>query len=53
MLLIFQNEVSLRVAKTVQKRLRKLTARIERGDVDIDEKDLKLLDGWRWRILLW
>jgi hypothetical protein len=52
-LYVFQNEVSLRVAKTVQKRLRKLTARIERGDTDIDEKDLKVLEGWRWRVLLW
>jgi hypothetical protein len=37
----------------VQKRLKKLTARIEHGDPDIDEKDMKLLEGWRWRVLLW
>lgn len=52
-LYVFSNEVTLRVARTVQKRLRKLTARIERGDVDIDERDLRLLEGWRWRVLLW
>lgn len=52
-LYVFQNEVSLRVAKTMQKRVRKLTARIERGDPDISDKDIKMLDGWRWRVLLW
>ncbi|EGU82174.1 hypothetical protein FOXB_07305 [Fusarium oxysporum f. sp. conglutinans Fo5176] len=52
-LVVFSNEVSIRVARTVQKRLKKLTARIEHGDPDIDEKDMKLLEGWRWRVLLW
>ncbi|WZH47954.1 Sodium glutamate symporter [Fusarium acuminatum] len=52
-LFVFSNEVSIRVARTVQKRLRKLTARIEHGDPDIDDKDMKLLEGWRWRVLLW
>lgn len=52
-LYVFQNEVSLRVAKTMQKRVRKLSARIERGDPDISDKDIKMLDGWRWRVLLW
>ena len=52
-LYVFQNEVSLRVAKTVQKRVRKLTARIERGDPGIHDRDFKLLEGWRWRVLLW
>ncbi|KAJ4257549.1 hypothetical protein NW762_008673 [Fusarium torreyae] len=52
-LFVFSNEVSIRVARTVQKRLKKLTARIEHGDPDIDDKDMKLLEGWRWRVLLW
>ena len=52
-LYLFQSEVTIRVAKTVQKRLKKLNARIESGDAEIDEKDIKLLEGWRWRVLLW
>lgn len=51
-LYVFQNEVSLRVAKTVSKRLRKLHAKVERGDQEVTQADLKLLRGWRWRILL-
>lgn len=39
------------VAKTVNKRLRRLCAKVDNGE-DIVEKDLKLLDGWRWRIIL-
>ncbi|KAL6808918.1 hypothetical protein GGI42DRAFT_340185 [Trichoderma sp. SZMC 28013] len=49
---VFQNEVTLRVAKTMQKRLKKLSQRLEYGNQEIDEKDLKLLDGWRWRVIL-
>lgn len=52
-LYVFQNEVSLRVAKTIQKRARKLMEKIESGQGDFEESDLKLLEGWRWRILLW
>lgn len=52
-LYVFSNEVSLRVARTIQKRVKRLCVRIERGDSDIDEKDMKLLEGWRWRVLLW
>ncbi|KAM5354243.1 hypothetical protein ACJ41O_000893 [Fusarium nematophilum] len=52
-LFVFSNEVSLRVARTVQKRIKKLVARIEQGDPDVDEKDMKMLEGWRWRVLLW
>ncbi|KAF4464328.1 sodium glutamate symporter [Fusarium albosuccineum] len=52
-LFVFSNEVSIRVARTVQKRLKKLVVRIDQGDPDIDEKDMKLLEGWRWRVLLW
>ncbi|KAF5025944.1 hypothetical protein F66182_1979 [Fusarium sp. NRRL 66182] len=48
-LFVFSNEVSLRVARTVQKRIRKLCVRLEQGDPDIDDKDMKLLEGWRWR----
>ncbi|KAG8427958.1 hypothetical protein J3459_006140 [Metarhizium acridum] len=52
-LYVFQNEVTIRVAKTLNKRLRKLTERIEGGDADLDESDLRMFDGWRWRVLLW
>ncbi|CAG7560442.1 unnamed protein product [Fusarium equiseti] len=52
-LFVFSNEVSIRVARTVQKRLKKLAARIENGDPDVDDKDMKVLEGWRWRVLLW
>ncbi|UNI20484.1 hypothetical protein JDV02_006565 [Purpureocillium takamizusanense] len=52
-LYVFQNEVSLRVARTVQKRVRRLMERVERGDEDVGEKDVRMLDGWRWRVLLW
>ena len=52
-LYVFQNEVSLRVAKTVQKKLRALCQKIEAGTAIIDDNDVKLLEGWRWRILMW
>jgi hypothetical protein len=52
-LYVFQNEVSLRVAKTVNKRIKKLYSRLERGDQDVTEKDMQILEGWRWRVLLW
>lgn len=51
-LYVFQNEVTLRVAKTVAKRLKRLHAKVERGDQEITQADLKMLRGWRWRILL-
>lgn len=52
-LYVFQNEVSLRVARTVSKRLKKLVAKVERGDDGVGEEDMKVLNGWRWRVLLW
>lgn len=52
-LYIFSNEVSLLVAKKMTKRLRRLSTKIERGDEQITEKDLKTLEGWQWRVLLW
>ncbi|KAF6824743.1 hypothetical protein CPLU01_10692 [Colletotrichum plurivorum] len=52
-LYVFSNEVSLLVAKTVSKRLKRLSAKIERGDTEVAEGDMKLLDGWRWRVLMW
>lgn len=51
-LYVFQNEVSLRVAKTVSKRLKRLKYKIERGEGEVVEKDLDVLKGWRWRVLL-
>lgn len=50
---VFQNEVTLRVARTVSKKLKRLSSKVERGEEEINEDDLKLLQGWRWRILLW
>ncbi len=52
-LYVFQNEVALRVARTVSRRLRRLSAKVESGDGDIGDGDLDLLRGWRWRVLLW
>ncbi|KAK8043081.1 hypothetical protein PG994_013564 [Apiospora phragmitis] len=61
-LYVFENEVSLRVAKTVSKRLKRLAAKVERGggggqealQQQLDEKDLAVLQqGWRWRVLTW
>ncbi|KAI1172653.1 hypothetical protein F4777DRAFT_560757 [Nemania sp. FL0916] len=52
-LYVFQNEVSLRVARTVSKRLKRLVAKVEDGVEPLDERDFKVLNGWRWRVLLW
>ncbi|KAH8651021.1 hypothetical protein BX600DRAFT_98634 [Xylariales sp. PMI_506] len=52
-LYVFQAEVSLRVAKTVSKRLKRLTAKIERGQEPIGDDDLSIIKGWRWRVLMW
>lgn len=49
---VFRNEVTLRVGKTVSKRLKRLAAKVERGEEDLTDVDLKLLRGWRWRVLL-
>ncbi|KAM7191084.1 hypothetical protein V8F33_009092 [Rhypophila sp. PSN 637] len=51
-LYVFQNEVSLRVGRSVTKRLKRLTSKVEAGE-DIEEADLKALKGWRWRVLIW
>ncbi|KUI63767.1 hypothetical protein VM1G_10489 [Cytospora mali] len=52
-LYVFQNEVSLRVARTMSKRLKRLSGKIERGEEELNDADVKLLRGWRWRVLLW
>lgn len=52
-LYVFQSEVSLRVARTVAKRLKRLVTKVEVGVEDVEETDLKVLCGWRWRVLLW
>ncbi|KAH8882564.1 hypothetical protein GQ53DRAFT_753613 [Thozetella sp. PMI_491] len=51
-LYVFSNEVSLRVAKAVGKRLKRLSAKVERQE-ELTEKDLEVFGGWRWRVLLW
>ncbi|KAF9880107.1 hypothetical protein CkaCkLH20_02061 [Colletotrichum karsti] len=52
-LYVFSNEVSLLVAKTVSKRLKRLSAKIERGDIEVVDSDMQYLEGWRWRVLMW
>ena len=52
-LYVFTNEVTLRVAKTLGKRLRRLVARVEEGRQELTEDDVKSLQGWRWRVLIW
>ncbi|KAI1383711.1 uncharacterized protein F4822DRAFT_421535 [Hypoxylon trugodes] len=52
-LYVFQSEVSLRVARTISKRLKRLMAKVERGEQGLGEEDIKVLNGWRWRVLLW
>ncbi|KAI1157544.1 hypothetical protein F5B18DRAFT_165476 [Nemania serpens] len=52
-LYVFQSEVSLRVARTVSRRLKRLVAKVENGVENVDEQDLRVLNGWRWRVLLW
>ncbi|KAI6273573.1 hypothetical protein MCOR28_007266 [Pyricularia oryzae] len=51
-LYVFQNEVTLRVASTLSKRLKRLSSKIENSDnYEMSDKDLALLRGWRWRVL--
>lgn len=52
-LYVFQNEVSLRVARTVGRRLKRLVAKVEDGREELSEDDVKALRGWRWRVLSW
>ncbi|KAI1437898.1 hypothetical protein GGR50DRAFT_566433 [Xylaria sp. CBS 124048] len=52
-LYLFQSEVSVRVARTITKRLKKVIWKIESGFEEVTEQDLKVLNGWRWRVLLW
>lgn len=52
---VFQNEVKLRVARTMAKKLKHLGIRVARsgeaGGVGVTEEDVRLLDNWRWRVL--
>lgn len=50
---VFQNEVTYRVARTVHRRIKKLCNKIEYDDPNIGDWDLDLLEGWRWRVILW
>ncbi|KAK3903110.1 hypothetical protein C8A05DRAFT_43591 [Staphylotrichum tortipilum] len=52
-LYVFQNEVSLRVARTVGRRLKRLVAKVEDGREELTDDDVKALRGWRWRVLSW
>lgn len=48
-LVVFHNEVVLRVARTVARRVRRLCERVEGGGWD---GSVLVLEGWRWRVLL-
>lgn len=48
-----QNEVSIRVARVVSRRLKRLMTKIERGEEIVTDEDLNSLQGWRWRVLFW
>lgn len=60
-LYVFQAEVTIRIARTIHKRLKKLLIKMEEGErlpgndsmVVMESRDLECLRGWRWRILLW
>jgi hypothetical protein len=52
-LYVFTNEVQLQVAKTLVKRLKRLSGKVEMDQEEITEKDMELLRGWRWRVILW
>jgi hypothetical protein len=52
-LYVFQNEVTLRVARSVSKRLRRIAAKVEDGREEVTEDDVRLLQGWRWRVVSW
>ncbi|PSR82912.1 hypothetical protein BD289DRAFT_334483, partial [Coniella lustricola] len=57
---VFQNEVKLRVARTMAKKLKRLGVLVGRSSgsgndngvrVAFMEEDVKVLENWRWRIL--
>jgi len=52
-LYVFSNEVTLRAARKLSKRLKRLNARVEDGRDLLTEDDVKVLKGWRWRVLEW
>lgn len=49
----FQNEVVLAAARTVMRRLKVLSKKVEEGNVELSDKDLDVLTGWRWRVIFW
>ncbi|SPO01472.1 uncharacterized protein DNG_04145 [Cephalotrichum gorgonifer] len=51
-LYVFQNEVAIRVARTLSRRVKKLLGKLEKGGYEVDEGDLNVFEGWRWRVLL-
>jgi hypothetical protein len=48
-----QNEVSVRVARAVSRRLKQLISKIDKGEEIVTDEDLNFLEGWRWKILFW
>ncbi|PHH60286.1 hypothetical protein CDD81_1876 [Ophiocordyceps australis] len=48
---VFYNELCLRVARTLYRRVYRLCQRIQRRDL-VGHDDVAVLEGWRWRVLL-
>ncbi|KAL2267790.1 hypothetical protein VTJ83DRAFT_5067 [Remersonia thermophila] len=52
-LYVFTNEVSLRAARSVARRLGRLAAKLDEGREEVGEADMKALRGWKWRVVGW
>ncbi|KAL5594334.1 hypothetical protein BROUX41_001274 [Berkeleyomyces rouxiae] len=52
-LYVFQNEILLRVSRTMYKRVRRLHDKMVRGQHMVTQEDLTVMDGWRWRVISW
>jgi hypothetical protein len=37
----------------LSKRLERIAAKIEDGREEVTEDDVRLLQGWRWRVVAW
>ncbi len=48
---VFQNELVLGAAKRVMKGLKRLSVKVQGGAGEVDDEDLRDLEGWRWRVI--
>lgn len=48
---VFQNEIALRSARTVAKRMKRLCGRLEAGESQLRGDEIDILEGWRWRVI--